>query len=241
MTPAFLPLLAAVSFCRAADPAALKTVDSLYLKRHEGENLEKSTERLETLLKAEPKSYELLWRAGRNRVAAGARKEGKGPKLEALARASQALQQAIKVNEAGKEAHYWLAAELGQENGIRRTLGLAKQMKKELETALEIDGKYADAHQLYCELLHQLPGMFGGDKKKAIDECEQALKLTPDETSRYPALAEAYLADKRKDEAVATLKKVFEVKTPADPGSAPGDLETARELLRKLTGESAAR
>lgn len=236
MTTALLALLAAVSPCRAADPAALKAADGLYLNRQEEGNLKRSTEQLESLLKAEPKSYEVLWRVGRNRVAAGARKDGKDAKLEALAEASQALREALKVNDAGKEAHYWLAAELGQENGIRRTLGLAKQMKKELETALKLDGRYADAHQLYCELLHQLPRMFGGDKKKAVDECEQALKLTPDETSRYTALGEAYLAAGRKDDAAATLKKVFAVKTPADPGSAPADLKAAREMLQKLTG-----
>jgi tetratricopeptide (TPR) repeat protein len=236
MTPALLPLLAAASLCRAADPAALKAADALYLERHEDASLKKSTDKLEALLKAEPESYDLLWRAGRNKVAAGARKDSKGAKLQAFAEAAQALREAIKVNDSGKEGHYWLAAELGQENAIRRTLGLAKQMKRELETALKIDPRYADAHQLYCELLRQLPGMFGGDKKKAVDECEQALRLTPDETSRYPALAEAYLAVKRQDDAVAALKKVFAVKTPADPGSAPGDLQAARELLRKLTG-----
>lgn len=232
---ALLPLLAAL--CRAADPAALQASDELYRRRREGDSLARSTARVEEVLKAEPGAYEALWRLGRNRIAAGDALASKDKKLEAFAEAAQALRKAEAARPGDAAGHYWRAVELGRENEIRRTLGLAKQMKSELETALKADPKHADAHQLLGELLHQLPGLFGGDKKRAVAECEEALRLTPDETSRYPALAEAYLAVKRRDDAEAVLKRVFGVKQPADPSSAPDDLAEARRLLEKIGKE----
>jgi tetratricopeptide (TPR) repeat protein len=232
MIAALAPVLAAALF--AAEPSSLQSSDALFLKRREGDSLARSTARVEEALKAQPDDYEALWRLGRNKIAAGDAQQGKDKKLQAYAEAAQPLRKAVDKKPDQAPAHYWLAVQLARENEIRRTLGLAKQMKSELEKALKADPKNADAHQLLGELLHQLPRMFGGDKKRAIAECEEALKLTPNETSRYPALAEAYMADKKDDQAAATLKKVFEVKEPADPASAPEDLANARRLLDQL-------
>lgn len=237
------PLLTAAALCRAAQPPApaarppeLQEADRLYLRRLEDRNLERSTELLRARVKAQPDDEEALWRLGRNETALGKRKAAKGPKLQAYAEAARDLRRAVELEPGDARARYWLADELAQENSIRRTLGLARAMKAELEKAIELDPKEADARQLLCELLHQLPRLVGGDKQRAVSECEEALRLTPDETSRYPALAQAYLAVDRKADAVAALKRVFSVSSPADPGSAPGDLAQARKLLKDLTG-----
>lgn len=236
MTLLLAPLLLAAGFARAAQPAVPPSADELYRKRDNPANLAQSVEQLRLELKTAPDDAGLLWRLGRALVAqAGAVKE-KGPKLERLAQAAQVLREAAAKHPSDAQSHYWLAREMADENEIRRTLGLAKSMKSELETAISQDPRHADARQLLCEELHQLPGFFGGDKKRAVRECEEALRLTPNETSRYPALAEAYLAVKRKDDAVAALKRVFLIKRPDDPVSAPRDLEDARALLKKLTG-----
>ena len=237
MTALILPLLAA-GLARAADPAALQADDERYRHRDNPATLAQSVDELRGRLKTEPDSPELLWRLGRGLVAQANAVPGKGPKLERLAEASKTLRDAVAKFPRDAQAHYWLASEMGAENEIRRTLGLARSMKSELETTLTLDSSHAAAHQLLCEELHQLPGIFGGDKKRAVRECEEALRLTPNETSRYTALAEAYLAVKKSDEAVAVLRRVFGVARPDDPASAPGDLKDARALLDRLTGPS---
>ena len=208
-------------------------IDRLYLHRQEGKNLELSVEKLDDLIKAKADAP-ALWRLGRGLVAVASAKQGKAEKVAAFKRAEAPLRQAVKLAPGDAQAHYWLARQMAGLNAELRTLGLAKAMKKELEAALRADPAHAASHRTYGELLRQLPGVFGGDKKKAVKEIEEALRLSPNDTAAYPALAEAYLDVKEKDKAVAALKKVFAVKDPADPASCERDLEDARAQLKKL-------
>lgn len=208
-------------------------IDRLYLHRHEGKNLELSIQKLEDLIKAKA-DEPALWRLGRSLVAVASAKDSKEAKLSAFKAAEAPLKAALKRAPGEAQAHYWLARQMAGLNAELRTLGLAKSMKKELEAALRADPVHAEAHRTYGELLHQLPGVFGGDKKKAVKEIEQALRLAPNDTAAYFALAEALLDVKEEDKAVAALKKVFDVKNPADPASFEGDLKDVRALLKKL-------
>lgn len=226
-------VLASLLLCaaaQAADPALLKDVDTLYLHREQPGNLEASNKQLK-----DAKDPALLWRLGRGLIASAGRLAKKEEKLAVLKEAETALKDAVAAAPQDALAHYWLAREMGSANELLRTLGLARSMKKELETALKLDPNLAAAYQTYGELLHQLPGLFGGDKKKAVKELEEALRLTPNDTGRYQALAEGYLDVGRKEDAIAVLKKVAEVKEPADPGAWDADLKDARELLKKLS------
>lgn len=219
----------------AAAPASLAEIDNLYFHRHEGQNLGSSIKELRGLLKAQPQDSQALWRLGRSLVAAASAKAAKEEKISAFKEAEVPLKEAVKASPGSAKAHYWLARQMGGLNAQLRTLSLARSMKKELEAALALDPGDGAAHQTYGELLHQLPGLFGGDKKKAVRELEEAVRLTPDDTAHYQALAEAFLDLDEKAKAVAALQKVFEVKTPEDPAAWKSDLEDARDLLQKLT------
>ncbi|MEK7858030.1 MAG: hypothetical protein AAB320_02710 [Elusimicrobiota bacterium] len=212
-------------------------IDRLYLHRHEGKNLELSQQKLDDLLKDKADDQAVLWRLGRGLVAVAAAEDSKEEKVAAFKAAEAPLKAALKLAPGDAQAHYWLARQMAGLNAELRTLGLARSMKKELEAALRADPGHAAAHRTYGELLHQLPGFFGGDQKKAVREIESALRLAPDDTAAYPALAEAYLAVQETEKAVAALKGIFAVKEPADPASYEGDLKDARALLRKLGAE----
>ena len=212
-------------------------IDRLYLHRHEGKNLELSQRKLDDLLKDNADDQAVLWRLGRGLVSAASAMDSKEEKVAAFKAAEAPLKAALKLAPGDAQAHYWLARQMAGLNAELRTLGLAKSMKKELEAALRADPDHAAAHRTYGELLHQLPGFFGGDKKRAVKEIESALRLAPDDTAAYPALAEAYLEVKETEKAVAALKGIFAVKEPADPASYEGDLKDARALLRKLGAE----
>jgi predicted Zn-dependent protease len=63
----------------------------------------------------------------------------------------------------------------------------------------------------------KLPLLAGGSNRKAVEELEKALELSPNYTANYSALAEAYIAVGAEDKAVAVLKRFGEVQEPSDP------------------------
>lgn len=222
-----LVLLVATAF---AESPQLSKSDEFYLHRDEPGKLERSIE----LMKAAPAGPEADWRLARALIAQASGAPDKKARLALLDRAAEAARRSVAAAPKDARAHYWLARELGAENELRRKLGLAKEMKRELEASLALDGSSAAAHQTYGELLRQLPGLFGGDKKKAVAELEKAVSLGPFDPGRWVALAEAYLAVDNEPAAKAALKRALAIEKPEDPASFEGDLKAARGLLDSL-------
>ena len=218
----------------AVTDSLLAGIDQAYLNRHLGNNLENSNSALLRLREAQPRNPALLWRLGRGLHAKGRARLDPREKLQAFKEGETALAASITARPGDAEAHYWLARIAAAQNEILRTLHLTKVMRAELETALRLNANHGGAHHLLGELLRQLPGSFGGDKRKAVAELEEAVRLEPDDSSHYPALAEAYLAVADKPRAVTTARKAFAITTPADPGGFESDLKDARDLLRRL-------
>jgi predicted Zn-dependent protease len=102
---------------------------------------------------------------------------------------------------------------------------------------LRLDPTQGGAHRVLGEMLWQIPGMFGGDKKAALAEYELAVKMSPTHSTNYQVLADAYLHFDRKDDAIKTLKAVADIKNPADPSDYPGDLADAQKRLAKLNAK----
>ncbi|MFI5362827.1 MAG: tetratricopeptide repeat protein [Elusimicrobiota bacterium] len=217
----------------AVTPEVLASIDHAYLNRHQGQNLQESNASLRALITQNPSNPDIAWRLARGLNAWGVRQSTRDEKLHVFAEGETILNTALSNNPNSALNHYWLARIYGAQNEIKRTLGLAKAMRRELETAIQLDPKLAGAHHIYGELLRQLPWIVGGDKQKAVAEIEQAVRLTPNDSALYPALAEAYLAVKDKARAIETARKTFTV-TPDDPGGYDGDVKDAREFLKKL-------
>jgi tetratricopeptide (TPR) repeat protein len=217
-----------------AVPAVLAEIDQAYLNRHIGGNLEESNAALRSLLAAQPGNPDVLWRLARGLHDAGRRQTDRDQKLRTFAEAEGYLIAAVGKRPDDALIHYWVGRIDGDQNEIKRTLGLAKAMHRELDEAIRLDPRLADAHHYLGVLLHQLPGIFGGDKEKAVAELEAAVRLTPNEASHYPALAEAYLAVKDKTRAIEAARKTFTIKVSDDPGGLDDSLKAARELLQKL-------
>ena len=119
----------------------------------------------------------------------------------------------------------------GQTRGMLKSLFIVGDLKKEMGLVLALQPQHGGAHHVLGEMFMELPGFAGGDKKKALEELETAVRLEPDETSHYVPLAQAYLAVRDKDQAVAALKKALEVEHPADPAEYESDLAAARRML----------
>ncbi len=230
---------------RANKLAPPESFDAQYYRRHLADNLDENIEGLEVALKSEAVGESeawkapYLWRLCRAKVRRAEKKEKRSDKLDLYDSAKKDCERSAALSPGDAEAHFWLGVALGrwgETKGLMNALFIIKPLKKEMAEVIRLDPSHGGAHNVLAEILWQLPGFFGGDKKKALEEFETALRLSPRYTANHLPLAEAYLHFKRKDDAIRVLKMVEETKDPADPAEYPENLAAAKKLLSKLEG-----
>ena len=213
----------------AADLAA---VDKLYFHRDQPGKLDESIKQSEGAADGES-----LWRLCRAKIRRGEKWEKKSQRLADYESAKTDCEKSVALSSGSADAHYWLGVSMGrwgQTNGIMKALFMIKPIKREMAETLRLDPNQGGAHHVLGEILWQVPGFAGGDKKKALAEFEAAVQVSPTRTSSYLPLAEAYLYYKRTDDAVRALKSVETIKDPADPAEYPENLADARKLAAEI-------
>jgi tetratricopeptide (TPR) repeat protein len=213
-------------------------VDKLYWHRYDGDNLAQSLTQLDAMLAQAPDEPGLLWRKGRSLVRRGEKQEKKSDKLADYTAAQDLLKRAAEAAPNDVDARFWYGVAMGrygEAKGVLKSLFLIKPIRQEMHAVIALDPNHGGAHRVLGEILWQVPGIAGGDKKKALEEYETAIRLDPRYTANYQVLAEAYVHFDRKDDAIKTLKAVADVKNPADPAQYPEDLADAGKLLEKLS------
>jgi tetratricopeptide (TPR) repeat protein len=228
-------LLSAALPVSAAD---LSSVDALYWHRNEPQKLDQNIAALDDLLKASPDDAELLWRKGRSVMRRGEKKDRKSDRLADYLAAEELLKRSVTLKPDVAESHFFYGVTMGRRGeaqGILKSLFLIKPIKKEMAEVIRLDPNHGGAHRVLAEILWQVPGFAGGDKKQALAEFETSIRLSPNYTANYQPLAEAYLKYDRKDDAIKTLKAAIAVTEPADPAAAPDDKADAQKLLDKIS------
>jgi tetratricopeptide (TPR) repeat protein len=225
-----------------AGPAML-AVDQQYFHRDKGSNLNDSITALNAWIheadKGEPTAT-FLWMRCRSFVRRGEKREKKADKLTDYALAQADCEKSVALNAQSADGHFWYGVAMGrwgETKGILKAMFLIKPIRREMNETLKLDPKHGGAHHVLGEMLWQIPGFAGGDKKKAIEEFELAVKLSPAHTSNYQPLAEAYLHFDRKGDAIKTLQAVAAIKEPADPAEYAENLADANKLLATLTAK----
>lgn len=181
-----------------------------------------------------------LWRLCRAKIRRGEKKEKKSDRLGDYEEARKDCEKAVQLSSGTADARFWHGVSMGrwgETKGIMKALFLVKPIKREMEATLKLDPAHGGAHHVLGEILWQLPGFAGGDKKQALKEFEEAVRLSPDYTANHVPLAEAYLHFKRKDDAIRVLKLVEAVSKPADPAEYPENVADAKKMLEKLEGK----
>jgi len=235
LVPAFL-LLASVSSAITLGEIRAK-IDDLYFHRDQGRNLDESISELDGLIK-DHGAADLYWRRCRSLVRRGEKREKKADKLADYDLARQDCEKAVALDDKDADARFWHGVSLGrwgEAKGIMKAMFLIKPIRAEMAATLDIDPKYGGAHRVLGEMLWQIPGFAGGDKKAALGEYETAVKLSPRYSSNYLALSDAYLHFKRKDDAIKTLNALLAIAEPADPAEFAEDAADARKRLAALT------
>jgi tetratricopeptide (TPR) repeat protein len=228
-----------VGSVRAVTLGQVSKIDEMYFHRDQGENLDQSITRLNDLIKDNETSG-LYWRRCRSFIRRGEKRDKKSEKLADYDLARQDCEKSVALDQNSADAHFWYGVAMGrwgEAKGILKAMFLIKPIRKEMAQTLRLDPKHGGAHRVLGEMLWQIPGIAGGDKKKALEEYETAVKLSPEHSTNYLALADAYVHFDRKDDAIKTLNAVVGMKNPDDPAEYVGDLADAKKLLAKLTAK----
>lgn len=137
------------------------------------------------------------------------------------------------------EGHYWLGVHTGsygQARGVLKSLFLKNDIIRAMERAIARDGAYeqAGAHCVLGRLYYEVPGMFGGSKKKSRQCLETCRGIAPKSSVCLLFLAETYWALGEKDLAVKTLEELLAMEP--DPDWVPetrADQKQGAMLLKK--------
>jgi glycerate kinase len=234
---AVFAVLALAAPARATD-IDFNSIDKQYFHRYEGSNLQDNIAQLEKLNGTQSGAdSEVLWRLCRAKVRRGEKKEKKSDRLGDYESARKDCEKSVSLSSGVADAHFWLGLSVGrwaETKGMMKALFALKTIKAEMAETLKLDPQHGGAHHVLGEIFWQVPGFAGGDKKKALSELEQAVKLSPTYSANYQPLAEAYVYFDRKEDAIKTLKTVATIKEPADPAEYPDNLADAKKLLEKL-------
>ena len=93
-----------------------------------------------------------------------------------------AMEQLEKANELDAKIsayHYWLARAYGDEADRERSFFLARKVKKEFETAVQLDGSNIKARRDLEEFNIQAPWVVGGNKDAAREQVEAITAIDP--------------------------------------------------------------
>jgi tetratricopeptide (TPR) repeat protein len=161
-------------------------------------------------------------------------------KLAAYARGRELGQRAIELGPRNEETHVWYAINTGrwgQVKGVMRSLFLLPTVREELDVIFSLNPRSVRGHALAGNVFFEVPGLLGGDRKKAEDHYRKALEIDPRFTVVRIDLARLLIAGGRQAEARRELTRVVAETAPSDlAGWTVKDLPRARQLLESIKG-----
>ncbi|GGR44745.1 hypothetical protein GCM10008959_02280 [Deinococcus seoulensis] len=150
--------------------------------------------------------------------------------------------QAIAKDKNNAEAYFEMAraqGRLAQFSGILQSLGLAGDMKKNLDMAIKLDPKLTGAYVALglwnANLVSKgsvVVRITSADKNQIVPNFEKAISLEPDVAIHRIEYANALILQGRKAEAATQLQKAVSI--PANTFWEKRDLEAAKATLAKL-------
>jgi tetratricopeptide (TPR) repeat protein len=163
-------------------------------------------------------------------------------KLAAYEQGRQAARRAAEAAPGNARAHFWYATNAGrwgQTKGVVRSLFLLPEVKKGMETALELDPRFPPAYALAGTVYYEVPGLFGGDLEKSEALFRRGLEVDPRFTGLRVGLARTLIKRGRIPEARRELQAVLDEKAPGNVADwTLKDAPQARTLLASLAGRS---
>ena len=212
--------------------------EALYRERTDLTKAKQAAEIWQSRLAANPRDFESAWKIARVTYWLGEH-DLQDARRKWLERGVEAGKAAAALEPKRPEGHFWMAANMGalaESFGMRQGLRYRGPIKDSLEMVLKLDPAFlqGSADRALGRWYHRVPGLFGGDKKKAEAHLRKSLTHNPDSTISHLFLAETLFELDRDAEAIQELQKVIDA--PLHPDFGPEDKEfkqKAAELLAK--------
>jgi tetratricopeptide (TPR) repeat protein len=159
-------------------------------------------------------------------------------KLTAYERGREVGQRAVELAPRSEEAHLWYAINTGrwgQTRGVLRSLFLLPTVRQELDIIFALNPKSVRGHILAGNVLFEVPGLLGGDRKKAEEHYRKALAIDSRFTVARVDLARLLIAAGRHQEARRELTRVLDERAPTSIADwTVKDRPRARALLESI-------
>lgn len=218
------------------------TADALYAKRDDPAAARQAAEQYQAHHRAAPQDFVGCWKLARVSYYLGTQ----GPVEERrmwLEKGLSAATDAIELNEARPEGHFWLAANMGalaESYGLRQGLKYRTRIKQAIERVRAIEPGFMDGSpdRALGRWYHRVPGLFGGSAAKAEQHLRKSLTYNPQSTVSLFFLGELYADEGRPAEAARLFQQVLEA--PLSKEFAPEDRfykSQARDRLQTLALE----
>ena len=163
---------------------------------------------------------------------AGSYGEDKKKEAEKLyEEAAEAAKKAIALDDNEPEAHFELARALGrlaQFRGVLQSLGLAAEVKKELEQTLELNPKHGGAYHALALWHQEVPWIAGGRAGQTAGLFEKAIEYEPDSITHLADYAEILIKQGNIEKAKELLSIALSL--DADTYARQQDKEFAQKL-----------
>jgi tetratricopeptide (TPR) repeat protein len=163
-------------------------------------------------------------------------------KLAAYEQGRQAARRAAELDPRSARAHFWYATNAGrwgQTKGVLRSLFLLPEVKRGMETALDLDPRFAPAYVLAGTVYYEVPGLFGGDLEKSEALFRRGLAVDAHHTGLRVGLARTLIKRGRPAEARRELQAVLDERAPSNLADwTVKDVSEARALLATLPAGS---
>jgi len=163
-------------------------------------------------------------------------------KLDAYEQGRQAARRAAEIAPRNARAHFWYATNAGrwgQTKGVLRSLFLLPEVKRGMETALELDPQFPPAYVLAGTVYYEVPGLVGGDLERSERLFRRGLEVDGHFTGLRVGLARTLIKRGRVAEARRELQAVLDEKVPSNPADwTLKDSPEARRLLAERPARS---
>jgi tetratricopeptide (TPR) repeat protein len=235
-----LLLSSAAALAQSPLVAELHTVAVSY--HHDPTRLDAIREGLEQTVKTDSRAENLVALARVSFIWGDIRATSETQKLTAYERGRQVAKRVIELEPRHVEARFWYAlntARWGQTKGVLRSLFLLPAVQEEIRIILKMAPQFTPVYVLAGHVFYEVPGLLGGDLKKAEEMFRKGLEQDPRFTAMRVGLGKTLLKLGRVAEAQHELQAVLDETAPSNPADWQlRDTREARELLASLRGKS---
>ncbi len=235
LVPTARPAIAQTA--KPAPPSRIAQAEALYAKRSDLSHLREAIRLLQQARAADAKDFEAVWRLAKFSYYLAAHTSDERERDRTFKSGIDAGVAAVALQATRPEGHFWHGANIGgraKARGGISAFNSVDDVRKEMRAVIKIDPSYqgGSAYMILGQIDLQVPGLFGGNKKRAVEELEKGLTFGEGNALLRVQLATAYQAAHRDVDARRQIDAVLTMKP--DPDYLPEYKEASAEAKRLL-------